>query len=674
MRELVNATLTGGRESRPSVKLKLRENETVKYSTVKGIYPYFYINSYEKVSFPIIKRESGFYSYLNESLDKISFNTIKQLVDGRRNVDNSHESDINYLTRFLVDSNLTYSLNRRILYFDIEVEWGEGSLDVENAPQPITIIDAYDSFTQRHYPFTIKEYAEKGVDAFVFPTEKKMLNAFFSFYDSISPDVIIGWNSNNYDLPMLFNRSKENNGMFEQYHKQVMLRDSQPLDLMYCYRTYSETGGRSSLDHVASLVLGKRKNKSLPPLSHCIEDVTFTKEIDEGLKLSQLVFAFQNIVPLNTIDVMNRSNIIETFMLKKFHNRYVLPNKKHVEHKKYKGAIVRDPQKGLHKVVSVLDITSMYPSIVMHSNISPDRKLRNPGIITETIQDLFKTRMIHKREYQKKGDTQSAVWNTSYKFLLNAIIGMYGFGKSRFYDRELASEVTGKERELLTHIWNFVEEKGIEILSGDTDSAFVTNVTLDKKVALVDDINRMLHKEWGKEFNIELDKQFKVLFLYDKKKNYFGLTDNGNLKVTGTVANRTSCPLYLRYQLRDYFKLILEGKSTKKLKSEVIKNIRKEEIMDVAEWTRLSSVDPKVQTAHLKAAKQRLKLYRIPFAEGEKLPIVPTKDSRIGYLAIHEDIINKLPEIDYDAILGKWFFNPIREIENVLAQRNLGGY
>ena len=43
--------------------------------------------------------------------------------------------------------------------------------------------------------------------------------------------------------------------------------------------------------------------------------------------------------------------------------------------KKFAGAYVQDPQKGKHNWVYDLDITSMYPSIIMSLNISPEMKI-----------------------------------------------------------------------------------------------------------------------------------------------------------------------------------------------------------------------------------------------------------------------------------------------------------
>ncbi|RLI09041.1 hypothetical protein DRO24_00060 [Candidatus Bathyarchaeota archaeon] len=670
--ELVNASLIGSRKRRPSVKLKFREGRSVAYSVQKGEYPYFYVKPDEEVRFPHVSRESGFVSYDDKPLDKISFDSIEDLEKGKRNVSFSMESDIPYLTRYLIDSGLTFGLNRRILYFDIEVERGNGSLDTEHAPLPITVIDAYDNFTQWHYPFVLRDYAIDGVKAFVFDNDEELLKSFLSFCKTLDFDVIIGWNSSRFDLIYMHNRAKDKS-VFRKYHDELTIGESQPLDLMRAYREFGERGGRYFLDHVAYLVLGKRKDPALPELLHCIEDVSLTKEIDEKLKLSQLVFSFQNLVPLNTIDIMNRSSIIEAYLLKRYHNKYVLPNKGRVKHQKYKGALVREPQKGLHRAVTVLDFTSLYPSIVMHFNISPDRDIRNPGILTETIRELFERRLEYKKLYKERGDTQSQIWNTSYKFLLNACIGILGYSKSRFYNRKLAAEVTAYERKLLTYIWKRVEDRGIPILAGDTDALMIIH---PEPIKIMNELNEELHKTWGEEFNLDIDKEFDVLFLYDKKKNYFGITKDGKLKITGTVVNRTSCPMYIRNALMSAYEYILknEWKELRELKSRVQEEIKKQNIMDIAEWIRLSSVSPKVQTSHLKAAKNRLRLYRIPYYAGEKLPIVPTKDNSIGSLAVHEDIIDNLPEIDYRSILNKWFYAPLKEIEDILSQTDLNKY
>ena len=51
------------------------------------------------------------------------------------------------------------------------------------------------------------------------------------------------------------------------------------------------------------------------------------------------------------------------------------PRPKKLDDDKFIGAFVQDPQKGRHEWVFDLDITSMYPSIIMSLNISPEMKI-----------------------------------------------------------------------------------------------------------------------------------------------------------------------------------------------------------------------------------------------------------------------------------------------------------
>ncbi len=48
------------------------------------------------------------------------------------------------------------------------------------------------------------------------------------------------------------------------------------------------------------------------------------------------------------------------------------PNRVDRESEPYKGAMVLEPRPGLHENVVVLDFSSMYPSIMMRFNVSPD--------------------------------------------------------------------------------------------------------------------------------------------------------------------------------------------------------------------------------------------------------------------------------------------------------------
>lgn len=50
----------------------------------------------------------------------------------------------------------------------------------------------------------------------------------------------------------------------------------------------------------------------------------------------------------------------------------LIPNRVERPYEPYKGAIVLEPKRGIHKNIAVLDFSSMYPSIMMKYNIGSD--------------------------------------------------------------------------------------------------------------------------------------------------------------------------------------------------------------------------------------------------------------------------------------------------------------
>ena len=51
---------------------------------------------------------------------------------------------------------------------------------------------------------------------------------------------------------------------------------------------------------------------------------------------------------------------------------------------KFTGAYVKEPKPGLYKWVYDLDLTSLYPSIIMSINISPETKIGKPRLANKS--------------------------------------------------------------------------------------------------------------------------------------------------------------------------------------------------------------------------------------------------------------------------------------------------
>lgn len=139
-------------------------------------------------------------------------------------------------------------------------------------------------------------------------------------------------------------------------------------------------------------------------IDYNIVDVELVDRLDEKLKLLDLVFALAYSAKINYSDtfspVKSWDVIIHNHLLS---NKIVVPyKKKSSKNNSIVGAYVKDPQKGLHEWVMSLDLTSLYPHIIMQWNMSPETIRSHVGYGlggSDGIDDLISGR-IHDDKLQ----------------------------------------------------------------------------------------------------------------------------------------------------------------------------------------------------------------------------------------------------------------------------------
>jgi DNA polymerase-2 len=253
------------------------------------------------------------------------------------------------------------------------------------------------------------------------------------------------------------------------------------------------------------------------------------------------------------------------------------------------GGYVMDSKPGLYENVLVLDFKSLYPSIIRTFCIDPlglalaeadsiegfdgARFAREGHILPSMIEKLWRARDAAKRD-------RNASLSQAIKIMMNSFYGVLGTPGCRFFDPRLVSSITKRGHLILAECRKVLEEAGLEVIYGDTDSVFVLlgpgpnrNECLDRgaqlALRLTQHFKESLHEGMGLESHLEL--QFEahfVRFLMPKmrgseigtKKRYAGLTqsDHGgtHLVFKGLEAVRTDwTPLARRFQ-RELFSLI----------------------------------------------------------------------------------------------------------------------
>jgi DNA polymerase-2 len=165
---------------------------------------------------------------------------------------------------------------------------------------------------------------------------------------------------------------------------------------------------------------------------------------------------------------------------------FVAPNIGDVAAEDSPGGFVMDSRSGLYDSVLVLDYKSLYPSIIRTFLIDPVglvQGLAEPeadtvpgfrgGRFSRTKHCLpgIVTRVWAGREAAKR--EKNAPLSQALKIIMNAFYGVLGTPACRFFDPRLASSITMRGHQIMHRTRELIEERGYQVIYGDTDSTFV---------------------------------------------------------------------------------------------------------------------------------------------------------------------------------------------------------
>lgn len=352
-----------------------------------------------------------------------------------------HESDLNPVFRCLAENYLDHETPElNIGYFDIETDFHavKGFADQWEPFNRITAITIYKSFEKINYTLVLKpdlpkshpdylsyEKAQEIVDSFdntvLFDSEEDLLHTFFQLIEDV--DMLVGWNSNTYDIPYIVNRTRLVLG--DEYTSRVCLWDKKPrvkegkdkwgkptkvyetfgivhLDFLEVYKKQNGKELPSvSLDYVSELELGDKKveyNGTLDDLykkdfkkfiDYSRQDVMLMVRLEAKKKYIALANQIAHMNTVNIQKTMGSVALIEQGIINEAHRRgMVIPCKKakvfedeyeegdsvedDSDEKAAVGAYVREPVPGIYKMIACCDINSLYPSTLRSLNIGPE--------------------------------------------------------------------------------------------------------------------------------------------------------------------------------------------------------------------------------------------------------------------------------------------------------------
>lgn len=685
--------------------------------------PYFYVLADEKIpNLPQIKRveECSIRSLFGEKLKKIIVNLPGDVPQIRDKFKKHFEADVVFVERFIIDRIKTIPYeNLRVQYLDIETD---DSKDVLNTPTPITVIGCRDNFLEKYVIFSWKEgenereFKNKDLSIYYFDDEKKMLNEYIKFIQQTNPDIITGWYVEEFDLKYLINRMKKLNIKYENLspikvvdirERDVVIKGRIVFDMISGYKYLKDTDIESRrLDDVGrtEVELEKLKFEGTPGklwrndysklIKYNMRDIEILIKLDEKFKILEFVDELRRLSNCSFKECLWQSMLLDSFLLTQFNNKIIFESRKKKQKKeRYKGAIVVEPTKGLHKNILNVDFKSLYPSIIISLNMSIETlspygeievgngyKFTNKkeGIIPILEKYLWKQRD-EKKELLKKEVDEKIKQNLDrqqycIKVIMNALYGQTAFPGSRVFCPQIAESITFIGRKILTSTIEKLKEKGHKVIYADTDGVFLQLKDNENVDELIKNIN-LYYFEFSKQFNINIhsfdlqkDKIYKSLIILTKKK-YAGITEEDKFEIKGFETRRSDSSRFARKLQKEILNMILKG-----VEKEGVKRFLQEAIIQFKNWSYEDIAIPRgmkkenYNSPWLRGVKYSKKYLKINFEKGDKVKLLYIKQMSDKYpptneLCFFNDYeIPEGTEIDYEKMIDK---SVIKKLERI---------
>ncbi len=227
-----------------------------------------------------------------------------------------------------------------------------------------------------------------------------------------------------------------------------------------------------------------------------------------------------------------------------------------------RGGMMFQPDPGVYEQVHQIDFTSLYPSIIVKYNLSPE-SLDHPevkGFLATVITSLLNLRIETKR--RKKTNPEYRGIDSVLKWMLVTCFGYTGYRNAKFGQIQVHERITAISRELLMDIKELAEDMDFEVLHGIVDCLWVRGGPISIYKEAVEQMTGIL---------TEVDSFDWIAFLpmadgSGSYTRYFGRLDKGRMKVRGVAARRGDTPRYLQRMQMDLFELLAGAANREELR------------------------------------------------------------------------------------------------------------
>ena len=222
-----------------------------------------------------------------------------------------------------------------------------------------------------------------------------------------------------------------------------------------------------------------------------------------------------------------------------------------------RGGMMFQPVPGVYENVEEIDFTSMYPSIIVRFNLSPEThgKTGSTGFLPAVLDPVVQLRRETKRK--KAASARYAGIDSMLKWMLVTCFGYSGYKNAKFGRIEVHEAITARSREILLQTKDLAESMGFAVLHGIVDCLWVRGSPvelLQERIAATTGLTaESEHFDW-------------IVFLplndgSGAYTRYYGRLADGSIRVRGIAARRHDTPEYIRSAQQQMLE-VLRGAST----------------------------------------------------------------------------------------------------------------
>ena len=382
----------------------------------------------------------------------------------------------------------------------------------------------------------------------------------------VDPDILFVKKGDSIVFPYLYHRARLNkieNGIILGRDDQKLLRPTKQAKSYFSYGqivyrpAFYTLKGRVHLDTYNSFMYGESGIRGLIDISRCSN------------------------IPLQVLSRVGPGTAISQIQINKAREKgYLIPWKKNMPESwksamhlliSDRGGLILDPVVGLHEDIVEFDFASLYPNVMLRFNISPETMLcdcckhfpkivvpqlgyhicsNHRGLLPEVLKPVLYRRFCYKaRARNKKHDTELyKELQQAWKWVLLVCFGYTGYRNARYGRIECYESITAFSRDILLSTVEIVEQAGYNVLHGIIDSLWVK-----PKPGCINPnrLSRLISNKIG--IRIDVEGHYKWIVFLPSKINdvgalnrYYGLFDNGEIKVRGVELRQKNSPAFLK--------------------------------------------------------------------------------------------------------------------------------